>query len=139
MVKVHIIARGWAIRIRGFRMGFEFDRLPWHDAELLSVNVDRSDAGNSDTVSLSVKWPDGKKETIIFEDCYLFDARMNFGVISEEAILEGVCLNDTEKILEIKEKWHRIGVDLNGIHCYRIITNSTNSQIEVYALSYTLF
>ncbi len=138
MVKEHITARGWAIKIRVFSMNANFNSLPWHDAELLSININRSNAGNSDAVALSVKWPDGNKSDIVFNDCYLLNARMNFGVIAKESILEAMCLNESDQILEIKRKWQLLGVELDGIRCYRIMTNSTNSQIEIYALSYTL-
>lgn len=119
-------------------MNTKFDSLPWHDAELLSVSIDRSSAGNSDTVAFVIKWPDGNKSDIVFKDCYLFDAQMNFGIVAEESILEGVCLDESDQISEIKNKWQPLGVELNDIRCYRIITNSTNSRIEIYALSYTL-
>jgi len=68
-----------------------FNSLAWHDAELLSINIDRLDAGNNDIVALSIKWPNGKKELLVFIECYLLDAEMNFGVIAEESILEGAC------------------------------------------------
>jgi len=119
-------------------MDTEFNSLPWHDAELLSISIDRSNAGNSDTVTFVVKWPDETQNEIVFNDCYFFDARMNFGVVAEESILEGICLNESGQISDIKRKWQSLGVKLDNIRCYRIITNSTNSQINIYALSYTL-
>lgn len=138
MVREHITALDQAIKIRGFSMNTNFNFLPWHDAKLLSINIDRSNAGNSDLINLSVKWPDGHKSDIVFSDCYLLSARMNFGIIAEESILEAICLKESDKILEIKGKWQTLGVELDGICCYRIVTNSTNSQIEIYALSYAL-
>lgn len=119
-------------------MDTNFNSLPWHDAELLSVSIDRSNAGNSDIVVLVVKWPDGKENSIIFNDCYFFNAQMNFGVIAEETILEAMCLAESDKLSEIKDKWEPLGVMLDKIRCYRINTNSTNSLIDIYALSYTL-
>ena len=119
-------------------MSTKFNSLPWHDAELLSINVDRSNAGNNDTVALVVKWPDGNRNNIVFSDCYLLDVRMNFGVVAEESILEAMCLDSGGKISEIKGKWQPLGVELDDICCYRITTNSTNSQIDIYALSYVL-
>ncbi|HEB94683.1 MAG TPA: hypothetical protein ENI94_14755 [Gammaproteobacteria bacterium] len=119
-------------------MDAKFDSLPWHDAELLSISIDRSNAGNNDTVTFVVKWPDGNKNEIIFNDCYFFDARMNFGVVAEESILEAICLDESSQISDIKSKWQSLGVELDNICCYRIITNSTNSQVDIYALSYTL-
>lgn len=119
-------------------MDTKFNSLPWHDAGLLSINIDRSNAGNNDTVTFVVKWPDGSQNNLVFNDCYLFDARMNFGVVAEESILEAVCLDEGGQISDIKNKWQSLGVALDNIRCYRIITNSTNSQIDIYALSYTL-
>ncbi|WP_416391618.1 hypothetical protein NR756_02690 [Alloalcanivorax xenomutans] len=119
-------------------MKVDFNSLPWHDAELVAVNIDRSNAGRGDNISLLIKWPDGRKNDVVFEDCYFFDAKMNFGVVAKETILEGVCLGENDRILEIKKKWQSLGISLDGICCYRIITNSTNSKIEIYALSYML-
>ena len=119
-------------------MDTKFNSLPWHDSELRSISIDRSDSGNSDTVELVVKWPDGTKNRVTFSDCYSFDAQMNFGIIAEETILEAVCLVESDKISEIKRTWQPLGVELDNICCYRINTNSTNSQIEICAKSYTL-
>jgi len=119
-------------------MGTEFNSLPWHDAELLSICIDRSNAGNNDTITFVVKWPDGSQNDLVFNDCYLFDAKMNFGIVSEESILKAMCLDESDQISDIKSKWQPLGVALDNIRCYRIITNSTNSQIDIYALSYTL-
>ncbi len=116
----------------------KFNSMPWHDAQLLSISIDRSNAGNSDTVGLLVEWPDGIRNKIIFSDCYLFDAKMNFGVVAEESILDAMCLDESDQISEIKNKWEQLGVKLDQIYCYRIITNSTNSQIDIYALSHAI-
>ena len=119
-------------------MDTKFNALPWHDAELISINIDRSNAGNSDVVALVIKWPDGSSNNIVFDDCYLFDTKMNFGVIAEENILEATCFFESDQIIDIKGKWQPLGVMLDNLCCYRIITNSTNSQIDIYALSYLL-
>ncbi|MEP3245481.1 MAG: hypothetical protein ABJN40_01660 [Sneathiella sp.] len=119
-------------------MKTKFDSLQWHDAELLSISIDRSNAGNNDTVSIAVRWPDGSQNNVVFRDCYLLDAVMNFGVIAEESILEAICLDTGRRISEIKRNWEKLGVNLEGISCYRIVTNSTNSQIDIYAMSFIL-
>lgn len=137
MVREHTTAQGLAIKIQGSSMDTKFNSLPWHDAELLSISIDRSNAGNNDTITFVVKWPDGSQNHLVFNDCYLFDARMNFGVAAEESILEAMCLDEGGQISDIKSKWQSLGVALDNIRCYRIITNSTNSQIDIYALSYT--
>jgi len=108
----------------------------WHDAELLKLTIDRKKPGEQDIVVLTIKWPDGQLQDVIFEDCYLLDAKMNFGVIAQESILSAECLSDIGRLSEIKEKWRGVGVLLENLRCYRITTNSTNSQIDVYASSF---
>lgn len=115
-----------------------FNSLPWHDAELLSLNIDRSNAGNTDTVVLKIKWPNGEENKIIFEDCYLLEAKMNFGIVALETIREAMCLVEGELSAEIKNNWKSLGVNLDALRCYRLNTNSTNSFINIYALSYRL-
>lgn len=119
-------------------MNTKFNSLPWHDAELRSISIDRSDAGNSDTVELVVKWPNGIINCITFSDCFSFDAQMNFGIVAEETILDAVCLVESDKISAIKDKWAPLGAPLESICSYRLSTNSTNGQIEICAMSYTL-
>ncbi len=138
MVRERTTVQGQAIKIQDSSMDTKFNSLPWHDAELLSISIDRSNAGNNDIITFVIKWPDGNQNDIVFNDCYLFDARMNFGVVAEESILEAMCLDESSQISDIKSKWQSLGVALDNIRCYRIITNSTNSQINIYALSYTL-
>lgn len=119
-------------------MDAQFNSLPWHDAEVLSINLDRSDAGNNDKVSLTIKWPDGKQNTVVFNDCYLFDARMNFGIVAEESISEAECSEDGGQTSNIRMTWQSLDVELDKLRYYRIATNSTNSQLNIYALSFEL-
>ncbi len=119
-------------------MNTDFNSLPWHDATLLSISIDRSDPGHIDTVSLAVHWPNGSKNNVVFQDCYMLNARMNFGVVAAESILKGEHLDDDPEITAIKNRWEPLGVPLHNLSCYRIVTNSTNSQIHIYSLSYAL-
>jgi hypothetical protein len=116
----------------------KFNSLDWHDALIENIAIDRSNPGVNDIVTVSIQWPDGNKNIIRFNDCYMLDARMNFGVIAEESVLGAECSSDSETISEIKEKWNSIEVELNELHCFSIETNSTNSLINIYALSFTL-
>jgi len=112
-----------------------FDTLPWHDSVLFSLNIDRKDPGEHDTVKVGIIWPDGKRNWITFRDCYLLDAHMNFGIIAEESVLDA-CVDKNDKELSVvKEKWANAGVNLDGLNCFKIRTNSTDSSIKIYALS----
>lgn len=113
----------------------EFNALPWHDAVLLELKVDREKPGSNDTVLVVIRWPSGSESQVYFDNCYYFSAQMNFGVISEESILEAECTADDEELPKIREKWSPLGVELDSLLCYRICTNTTNSQVKIYALS----
>jgi hypothetical protein len=38
-----------------------FDELPWHDAMLVDVIIDRRAPGHDDRIVLAIDWPDGFK------------------------------------------------------------------------------
>lgn len=137
MVKGRIIVLVKEIQIRGFNMSYsnKFNELPWHDSTLLNVEIDRKKPGKNDSIKLSIKWPDGNKNMVIFSDCYFFDAKMNFGIVAEESILSADCRSDCEEISAIKNNWTPLGVKLDNLLCYTINTNSTNSSLKILALS----
>lgn len=114
----------------------QFNSLPWHDANLLEINIYRRNPGNNDEIVIKIKWPNGNENEIFFSSCYLLNFQMNFGVIAEESILYAKCLEKNNIISDLKKKWKYFNVDLNGIKCFKIITNSTNSNINIYALYY---
>ncbi len=115
----------------------KFNDMQWHDAELLSIALDRSDPGNNDQVTLGIRWQNGEINKLVFEECYEFEAKMNFGVIALESILDASCSDDSQELRHIKEKWTNVGVDLANLNCFEIRTNSTSSILRIYALSYS--
>ncbi len=120
-------------------MKIEFDDLPWHDAELIAIDIPRS---VSDIVKLTVSWPDSKNdETAIIEfyDCYGFHANMNFGILPPDTIIDAGIYLQSEDLEKIKQKWKSIGIDLSLLKCFRIETNSTNSLIEIFSLGYRIY
>ncbi|RRD39331.1 hypothetical protein EII18_12325 [Comamonadaceae bacterium OH3737_COT-264] len=36
------------------------------------------------------------------------------------------------------EKWHALGVDLNALACYALVTEATHSAIQIYAMRFML-
>jgi hypothetical protein len=110
-----------------------FAALEWHDAVLLSLNIDRSTPGERDEVALLVEWPDGRKQKVRFTDCYAFDAQMNFGVTAPESIRAARCIADAPKLAELRQRWTALGVELGDLRCFEIITNSTASEIRIFA------
>jgi hypothetical protein len=113
----------------------KFNELPWHDSALLNVEIDRKMPGEKDCVKILVKWPSGDENFIVFNNCYLFEAKMNFGVVAEESILSAICTEDNNEIASVRSKWSPLGVELGNLLCYTINTNSTNSSLKVFALS----
>jgi hypothetical protein len=110
-----------------------FDLLAWHDAQLLAICIDRTNPGKNDTIKIKVRWPSGIINTVVFSNCYRLDVNMNFGIIAEETIAEAYIISSTKCMEEIKLKWNKLGIVLDALVCYRFVTNSTNSLIEIYA------
>lgn len=120
-------------------MTIEFCSLPWHDAEILSICIDRRQPGESDTVSFSVRWLDDSVSIVTFLNCYAFIAEMNFGVIAPESIRSADVFDINQKDTEdLYLKWKGIGIDLSLLKCYQIETNSTGSKILIYAFNFEL-
>jgi hypothetical protein len=113
-----------------------FNELPWHDAELRGLSVDRRQPGIVDRVSLSVCWPDGTENEIQFRDCYALSAEMNFGVIAREAIFAARISQDAPGSTEIRRRWEPVGVRLDDLVCFEIETSSTGSTLRIYAKSF---
>lgn len=118
-------------------METEFSKLPWHDAELLGIEIDRRNPGERDQVVVNVRWPNDEQSELVFSDCYELEAKMNFGVIAPESILDASLIDDSQELAEVRSKWEQAGVDLAGLKCFEIKTNSTNSLLRIYALSYS--
>lgn len=115
------------------RIDEAFVALEWHDAVLLSLYIDRRIPGERDEVALLVEWPDGRIRNVRFTDCYAFDAHMNFGVTAPESIRAVRCIADAPKLAEMRQRWMTLGVDLGDLQCFEITTNSTATEIRVFA------
>lgn len=110
-----------------------FHDLAWHDATLLLLTVDRRSPGAKDEALLAVEWPDGSQQQIRFVDCYLLEARMNFGVVATESILDARCSDDSAQLAEARRRWEGLGVTLDDLKCFEVFTNSTASVIRILA------
>jgi hypothetical protein len=113
-----------------------FNDLPWHDAQLIEINIHRD---SRDIVRLLISWPDhpeGAYQAIEFFDCYAFQSDMHFVIIPPDSILQAECIERSKELDDIKKLWAKIGVNLSELHCYRITTNSTNSILNIFALGF---
>ncbi len=111
----------------------DFDELPWHDARLMSIIIDRSEPGQRDEVQLAVRWPDSVDATILFKDVYAVRCELNFGVIADETILAASELADGADIMRLRERWRPSGVALEDLKCFEFETASTASHLQIYA------
>ena len=120
-------------RSRISTMSEQFDQLHWHDAVILSIEIDRRRPGENDEVLLRVVWPDNQRERIRFFGCYGLEASLNFGMVAAETVVTADEFADTEGLKTIRDNWGRLGVDLATLKCFSIEMNSTASKIAVYA------
>jgi hypothetical protein len=114
-------------------MNTAFNSLPWHDAVLMELLVDRRNAGERDEVRVRLAWPQGLETTIVFRDCYAMTADMYFGIIATERIGCASIIQDDPGLTLIRERWKPLGVSLESLCCYRIQMSSTGSVIQIYA------
>ncbi|TWB01872.1 hypothetical protein [Bradyrhizobium stylosanthis] len=114
-------------------MADSFNSLPWHDAQLLELTIDRRNPGARDEVRVQVIWPDGGHATLFFRDCYAVTADMNFGINADELILSASLIEDDPGLASIRNKWGPRGVTLEMLRCYRLETSSTASVLRIYA------
>jgi hypothetical protein len=111
-----------------------FEDLPWHDAAVLSIEIDRRQAGVKDDVRIEMVWPDGRLSTIVFLDCYALSASMNFGIVASETVRSATEAGDDSELERHRSKWSKLGVDLSKLRKFTIETNSTASTVVVFAL-----
>lgn len=114
-----------------------FNELPWHDAKLVDVQVDRC----KDRLSISVCWPDddeGCITVIQFVQCYLLKCNLNFAVAPPDHILEATCSKTSPSLEEFKSVWNGL-IDLSSLKYFSIQTNSSNSLMEILANDFYIF
>jgi len=115
-----------------------FDSLPWHDAELQELIINRREPGARDEIRLQVVWPDGSRAALLFRECYGFTAEMNFGIIAKEQIAAASTIQDDRYLISLRGRWKPLGVSLDLLRCYRLETSSTGSVIRIYAMEFAV-
>lgn len=115
-----------------------FNDLPWHDAELKEIIINRA---QKDNIQILIRWPEeygAQSACIEFFDCYAFQGDMHFGFVPPDFILGAECIQQSKELDNIKKIWKKMNLDISRLQCYRIITNSTNSTINIYALGFQI-
>lgn len=117
----------------------KFNNLPWHDAIIKCIHIDRNNPGEQDIIKILINWEmESELSRIEFYNCYALSINMNFGVVADESVLSAECFNESKELYFIRQKWGNVGVNLDNLLCFQITTNSTNSTINIYSLGFRL-
>lgn len=114
----------------------DFNALLWHDAAILEISIDRREPGVRDEICLRMRWPDDRRSRLVFTDCYRFTADMNFGIIADDTVLSARECDESDAILSLREKWEALGVNMEDLKVFEIVTNSTATRLVIVARAY---
>lgn len=110
-----------------------FNDLFWHDSVIKSIVIDRNNPGTNDIIKMTILWPSGEYNDLIFYDVYWAMFSLNFGVVAEETIdLAFVADQDDFAMISLSETWKGM-LNLNDLSCYVIRTISTKSEMKIIA------
>ncbi|MBT3980879.1 MAG: hypothetical protein HOE90_05955 [Bacteriovoracaceae bacterium] len=115
-----------------------FNDYDWHDSEILQIKINRESPGTKDIIEILIKWPNDERNIIVFEDCYKASLDLYMGIIAPEAILEAEVIDCSDQLKEIKLEWEKLGVDLTNLKEFYINTNSSNSNLKIFAKSFKM-
>jgi hypothetical protein len=119
-------------------MNGNFNGFEWHDSVLADIYIDRRNPGKCDEVILNIVWRNQNKNKLVFYDCYKMDAHFNFGIVGPEQILGGQCVEKSTQIDEIIKLWQKMGGSIGDLKQYELETNSTHSNIVIWALGFRM-
>jgi len=115
----------------------EFASMPWHDAQLLEIRLNRRNPGKRDDVEFIVRWLDDTVSRLILCRCRTMKAALNFGIICNEAIDEAYEVLRSPMVEAVVQKWRQMKIELSGLRHFRICTSSTGGTIDVIAERFT--
>lgn len=115
----------------------DFNDFYWHDSIIKDININRTNPGNIDEISIDIDLVDMGLKKILFENVYYAKLDMNFGIIASESIDFACILNDEEILNAYKSKFEWL-IDVRELTCYFIKANSTASEIIIFAKSFKI-
>lgn len=114
-----------------------FNHIEWHDLIVKDVKIDRSNPGRKDELYFTICDNDNGVFSLSFKEVYWANLHLNFGIISEETILNACELDDTDEDLQaLYKKWNN--TDLGNLKVYKMVLNATNSIIKIIAKDFEL-
>jgi hypothetical protein len=115
----------------------KIEDIEWHDQILTRVEIDRTNPGGNDSIALDFKISD-EAVTLLLSDVYHAELHLNFGIVADESVNYLNISYIGDDVVRVKEKWSKIGVNLNDLFRVEVNTNSTNSLLRIYCLSYLI-
>ena len=111
----------------------------WHDAIIRNIQIDRINPGIKDTIKFLIEWPEDKgKVAFIFEEVYWAELKLNFGIVTNETILDSMELDDNNQyIANFYTKWNGRMNDVK-LKTYKIELNSTGGEINIIAKKFRI-
>lgn len=108
--------------------------LEWHDAALLSVEIDRRDPGERDELALAVRWPSERTSRVVFFGCNAIAIQMHGGYLGPDCILNAWESESGDLLRDVLATWARYPGGLTvSLKQFRVETNTTGGTITVVA------
>ena len=115
-----------------------FESLPWHDAQLLSLSVERKTDARANEVTITVRWPNDIVSDIHFPGCVEMDVSWHLVVHGPDAIDWGEESPNHRLVQEFVTTWAPIGdVDPN-LTAFCIRTNNSVSDLTFVAAGFVV-
>jgi hypothetical protein len=116
-----------------------FNDYRWHDAVIKNIKIDRSNPGINDIIIFDIEWPDEEGNlTLVFEEVYWAEMKLNFGIVADETILNLIELDDDNiDLANLYSKWNGVIKDVK-LKTYKIELNSTGSEIKIIAKAFRI-
>ncbi len=114
----------------------EFNEIHWHDSIIQEILIDRNRPGYDDIIKFKMDWIDRGKGVVIFEGVYWANFNLNFGIVSNESILDASVLEDDDPDLKELYKSWRGNIDEVKLKVYFIELSSTGGKIKIIAKGY---
>jgi hypothetical protein len=114
-----------------------FNDFYWHDSVIYNITINRNNPGVNDEIIFEIQWTEQKnKALLVFEEVYMSELKLNFGIVAEETILSASTLSkDNSYLAEFYTKWKGAMDDIK-LNTYKIDLNSTGGKIIIIAKSF---
>lgn len=100
-------------------MEYKVEDYYWHDSTILNIQIPQG-LPRIDEVIFTIDWYDGGIEKVIFYGCREVNMNLKFGLNNTDEISSVNLIIENDGLNEIKNKWKKIGVQLNDLVCYHI-------------------